>query len=88
MLQEAKWNATKHVPTLVEHIENGTISSGKRPTTLQGILIVDGIVPEDIFHKIDYPLRFDNLGGFNLRVRGDIKSFKVCIHIIFDILFI
>nr|BAI53108.1 Terpinolene [Chamaecyparis obtusa] len=76
MLQEAKWNATKHIPTLAEHIENGTISSGKRPTTLQAILTVDGIVPKDIFHKIDYPSRFDNLGGFSLRVRGDIKSFK------------
>ncbi|XP_057831923.2 alpha pinene synthase, chloroplastic [Cryptomeria japonica] len=76
MLQEAVWNATKHIPTLAEHIENGQVSSGKRPTTLQAILTIDGIVSENIFHKIDYPSRFDYLGGFSLRVRGDIKSFK------------
>lgn len=66
MLQEAVWNATKHIPTLAEHIENGQVSSGKRPTTLQAILTVDGIVSENIFHKIDYPSRFDYLGGFSL----------------------
>nr|AIO10962.1 terpene synthase [Taiwania cryptomerioides] len=76
MMQEAEWNATRHIPTLAEHIENGIVSSGKRATTLQPILTVDGILPESILQKVDYPSRFDKLLGFSLRVRGDIKSFK------------
>ncbi|GLJ05578.1 hypothetical protein SUGI_0020640 [Cryptomeria japonica] len=76
MMQEAKWLATRHMPTLGEHIENGTVSSGTRATTLQPVLTIDGILSESILQKIDYPSRFNDLLCLSLRLRGDIKSFK------------
>ncbi|XP_059072438.1 alpha pinene synthase, chloroplastic-like [Cryptomeria japonica] len=76
MMQEAEWLATSHIPTLAEHIENGTVSSGTRATTLQPVLTIDEILSENILPKIDYPSRFMDLLCMSLRLRGDIKSFK------------
>ncbi|XP_059072444.1 alpha pinene synthase, chloroplastic-like isoform X2 [Cryptomeria japonica] len=76
MMQEAEWLATSHIPTLEEHIENGTVSLGTRATTLQPVLTIDEILSDNILPKIDYPSRFMDILCVSLRLRGDIKSFK------------
>nr|QHZ00924.1 terpene synthase 17 [Taiwania cryptomerioides] len=76
MMQEAEWLATRHIPTLAEHIENGMVSSGTRATTLQPVLTINEILSENMLQKIDYPSRFNDLLWLSLRLRGDIKSYK------------
>ncbi|KAH9297306.1 hypothetical protein KI387_028988, partial [Taxus chinensis] len=77
LMQEAEWLAARYIPTLKEYLENGKVSSGARIAILPSILTLDGLLPEDILHKIDYPSRFDELSGMLFRLRGDIRTFKV-----------
>ncbi|KAH9297308.1 hypothetical protein KI387_028990, partial [Taxus chinensis] len=76
IMQETEWLATGYIPTLNEYLENGKLSSAARIVILPSILTLDGLLPEDTLHKIDYPSRFDELSGLLLRLRGDTRTFK------------
>ncbi|KAH9297307.1 hypothetical protein KI387_028989, partial [Taxus chinensis] len=76
LMQEAEWLHLGYIPTLNEYLENGKVSSGVRNAILPSILTLDGLLPENILHKIDYPSRFDELSGLMLRLKGDTRTFK------------
>ncbi|GLJ09968.1 hypothetical protein SUGI_0119290 [Cryptomeria japonica] len=76
-MQEAKWLVEGYIPTLEEYLENGKVSSGSRVVTLQPVLAIDAILPENILPEIDYPSKFDELLCLTLRVKGDTRTFEV-----------
>nr|WBO26428.1 beta-pinene synthase [Taiwania cryptomerioides] len=75
-MQEAKWLVEGYIPTLEEYLENGKVSSGSRVVTLQPILTLDALLPENILQEIDYPSKFDELLCLTLRVKGDTRTFE------------
>ncbi|KAH9300808.1 hypothetical protein KI387_012391, partial [Taxus chinensis] len=76
MMQEAEWIVVGYIPPLKEYLENGKVSSASCIITLQAILTLDALLPENILREIDYPSRFDELAGLVLRLRGDARTFK------------
>lgn len=76
-MQEAEWLAAGYMPTLNEYLQNGIVSCGNRVVTLQPVLSLDGLLPEDILLQIDYPSRFNERTCSALRLRGDTRTFKV-----------
>ncbi|XP_059069286.1 alpha pinene synthase, chloroplastic-like [Cryptomeria japonica] len=75
-MQEAKWLVEGYVPSLEEYLDNGKVIGGSRVVTLQPILAVDAILPDNILPEIDYPSKFDELLGLTLRVKGDTRTFE------------
>ncbi|GLJ05737.1 hypothetical protein SUGI_0024240 [Cryptomeria japonica] len=76
VMEEAKWLSTGCIPTLKEYLENAKESVAFRTTTLEPILTLDGILPENILQKVDYPSTFNDLLCLTLRLRGDTRTFK------------
>nr|QHZ00921.1 terpene synthase 14 [Taiwania cryptomerioides]WBO26429.1 geraniol synthase [Taiwania cryptomerioides] len=76
MMQEVEWHASGNISTLAEHLENGKFESGTHAIILQSLLLVDGILLENIIQKLDYPSRLDDLLCLCLKLIGDVKSFK------------